>query len=411
MAISLAPLQQPKDRVKEFFDLYFAYVGESEAPLIYHRWSMIGVLSALLGRKVSVKFGHGEIHPNIYLLLIGEPGARKSSAIGIAKKALKSTGFTALSAARTTPEKFISDLEVNGLAEGGTCSQIFILEDEFLDFIGIQNVNFISLLTKLFDNHETFPYRLKNSQSVNVPFPTIEILGGCTHATFSMAFPPEIINTGFLSRVLLVYSEKTKKKVPWPKNGNMDIMAEFNSWLAEIHLLQEGCLSFSGNAIKALEEIYEVFEELSDTRFAHYCSRRHTYLLKLCIIMASIERVMTIHTHHVVWANTLLVSIEDRFTQALGEFGKSKNSDVASKLMNALFETEHPLTAQQLWEKVSTDLDSLSDLSKIVSGLVSAGKIMRLENGTYLPRKVAAKKLPFTDFGLLHESEVPANYL
>lgn len=405
-AVVQFPEPKPPDKIKEFFNLYFSYIGESEAPLIYHRWSLIGTLSAILARNVELKFGQGAIYPNLYLFLIGEPGARKSSAIGASKKAIKSIGFNLLSAARTSPEKFITDLEENGLREGGNCSQIFIAEDEFLDFIGSKNENFISLLTKLSDNHDNYSYRLKNSNVVDVFAPTISILGGCTHATFSQAFPPEIINTGLLSRMLLIHSEKTRKKITWPSSPDMDTRNLLGDRLKEMRLFHSGQMRVTPDANKAIDEIYQKFEDLDDPRFAHYCSRRHDNFLKLCIIMASMELSLSLKLNHVIWANTLLCSIEDRFSKALGEFGKSKNADISSKIMNALYETDIPLNAMDLWKVVQTDLDSLVDLNKIITGLFVANRIIRSGEG-YLAAKAPAKNLPWTDFDLLDASEIP----
>lgn len=405
--LDLARVAKPPDKIKEFFDLYFSYIGESEAPIIYHRWSILGTLSAILARNVWLKFGQGAIYPNLYLFLIGEPGARKSTAIGASRKAIKSTGFNLLSAARTSPEKFICDLEENGLREGGNCSQIFIAEDEFLDFIGKQNENFISLLTKLSDNHDNFPYRLKNSTSVDVYAPTISILGGCTHATFSEAFPPGIINTGLLSRMLLIYSEKTRKKITWPTGASTETKNALGERLKELRLFHSGQISITPDANKIIDDIYQSFQDLEDPRFAHYCSRRHDNLLKICIIMASIESSLTLRSSHVIWANTLLCSIEDRFSKALGEFGKSKNADTSSKIMNALYETDIPLTAVDLLKVVQTDIDSIVDLNKIITGLFASNRIMRSGEG-YLATKSAVKNLKYTDFDLLDASEIPS---
>ncbi|MFK5283171.1 hypothetical protein ACI3PL_26730, partial [Lacticaseibacillus paracasei] len=78
-----------------------------------------------------------------------------------------------------------------------TPAESFIAADEFNNFIGLGNTDFISILGELWDYEGVYDYRLKNSKSVFIPYPTISILGGNTPTGFSQAFPPESIGQGF----------------------------------------------------------------------------------------------------------------------------------------------------------------------------------------------------------------------
>ena len=103
------------------FDLYFEYVKDTESPKIFHRWSLIASVGALLGRQYYMPFGTTRIFPNQYIMLIGNPGTRKSSAIKTAKKILAHTGYDTFAAEKTTKEKFLLDLE--GAPEGENYGQ------------------------------------------------------------------------------------------------------------------------------------------------------------------------------------------------------------------------------------------------------------------------------------------------
>ncbi len=394
------------ETIKDVFDNYFNHVGEGEVPAIFHRWAFISIVCAAVGRKIHINFGHKNIYPNIYVMFIGDPGTRKSWSIDLASMLLAETGFNKFSNGRTSAEQFAHDLEAASMENMEDYSQRFVNADEFLDFSGSHNNNFISMFTKLFDSPGVYPHRYKNSAAINIIAPFVNILGGCTHATFSMTFPPEIIHTGFLSRLLLVHSEKKKGKITLPLGGTKDSHDRLKMLLTELQTVFEGEIKVSAKAFTAIDTIYHSFEDLSDARFSHYCSRRQTHLLKLCCLMAAMEQKTILSESHVVWANTLLSSIEDRFSQALGEFGKSKHSEVASKFMNALFAAEKPLTAIELWKVVQNDMDSLQDLTKLITGLQTAGKIVRAANG-FLPSKHLSQNLPFVDFSLLTKEERP----
>ena len=89
----------------DFFDQYLDYTKDTEACSIYHRWCSIISISALLARNVYLKFGHFTVYPNIYGMLIGEPGARKTTAIKIAKELLRQTGYHTFAPNKTSKEK------------------------------------------------------------------------------------------------------------------------------------------------------------------------------------------------------------------------------------------------------------------------------------------------------------------
>ena len=393
-------------KISDFFENYYAYIGQSEAPAIYHRWSGINAVSCALGRNNYLPFGHSRIYPMLYTFLIGEPGARKSTAINIARNLVEQIGFKGVCVGRTSAEKFIMDLEESALLNQSDDSQLFIAADEFVDFIGSGNENFISLLTSLFDAGKLYTHRLKNSKSVCIGNPTVGILGGATHESFARAFPPEIIGGGMLSRMLLVFSEKTSKKISWPKPGDHSRESALVELLSDLRVLYKTELALSGNAHKMLDEIYQRTPEVKDGRFTHYNQRRHTHLLKLCCIMAGIEQATAISGDHVVWANTLLASVEYRYSRALGEFGAARTSALSSKIMNCINMSAAPVTPTELWTYIVEDCDDRQIMGKILQSLLMAKKIVQTEFG-FLPAHAKLRKIPHVDYSILTPEERP----
>ena len=166
------------------YDTYLdEYVAGTESPTIYHRWCLISIVSALLGRNFHFPYGHFTIYPNQFCMLIGSPGARKSSAIHIARRLLADTGFDRIAMGKTTKEKFLLDLygapeDSNGIAGSGkltglaalmdgaddeTPHEMYIAADEFTNFSGAGNYEFFSLLGELWDCPDT---RIDNSSTV-----------------------------------------------------------------------------------------------------------------------------------------------------------------------------------------------------------------------------------------------------
>lgn len=417
------------------FDRYFAYVEESEPPLVFHRWGLLTGLGALLGRQYYLPFGDSNIMPNMFVMLIGDPGTRKSTAIKMSKRVLSTAGYDKYAHQRTSKEKFLLDLEgieddtgaiVNSNSVmsnlfgddfvGGEPKQVYIVADEFNEFVGSGNLEFLSLLGSLWDwddPSQPFTQRLKTSRSVSIYQPTLSILGGNTHAGFAEAFPPQSLGQGFLSRLLLVYGEVSGKKIAFPKKPSDSIRDQLTAALMEIREKVVGPATFTPQAVNMLETIYRTFAGLDDARFKHYSTRRHTHLLKLCMLAAASNMRTVIQKEDVLFANTLLTFTEHKMPLAMGEFGKSKNADVAARLLAVMAEAGKPMDINELWKQVQTDLDRFDDLNKIMAGLVQGGKaqyVSRTKGSDaqgFLPvRKVLSNKALYCDFSLLKESKL-----
>lgn len=415
------------------FDTYFSYVDRTEPPLIFHRWSLLSCLGAYLGRQYRLPFGDFNIHSNMYVMLIGDPGTRKSTAIKLSKKVLSSAGYDKFAAERTSKEKFLLDLEGVEDDEGGTKDtnavmrnlfgddyvagdprECFICADEFNEFVGSGNLEFLSLLGSLWDwddPRQPFKQRLKTSRSVNIFQPTISILAGNTHAGFAEAFPPQAIGQGFLSRLILVFGESSGKKITFPERPSDAIKQELASTFEAIRNEVTGEATLTGQAKQMLETIYRTFEGLEDARFKHYSTRRFTHLLKLCLLSSAANLRTEIRAEDVLFANTLLTFTEHRMPNAMGEFGKARNSDVAARIISVLSETKTPLDIPSLWKQVQSDLDKPEDLNKLLAGLVQGGKIQyvartRTSNvqGYLIVRKQLSSKNVYVDYSLLKES-------
>lgn len=367
-------------------------------------------------------------------MLIGNPGSRKTTAILNSKSVLSGTTYSSFAANKTTKEKFLLDLEgeildlpgiaprpragnivfqnlFNGTSETDTFGQdpkeVFIVADEFNEFVGTGNLEFLSLLGSLWDwddESNFFKFRLKNSKSVSIFQPTISILSGNTHSGFQEAFPPQAIGQGFLSRILLVYAEPSRRKITFPGEPSSKIRGAMLDTFSQIKEKVSGPATISDEAQRALDMIYRTWGELEDQRFKHYSTRRFTHLLKLCLVVAA-QRVSTlISLGDVVLANSILSFTERDMPKALGEFGKSRNAEAANKIMSVLYESKKPVKLAALWRIVQNDMEKIGDLNILLQNLQNADKIQAIKGEGFLPkqRPVDSKAL-YVDFNLLKE--------
>jgi hypothetical protein len=373
-------------------------------------------------------------------MLVGSPGTRKSSCIKSARRILSGAGYNQFAADRTSKEKFLLDLEgdTNGdestnypggrrapgtshrdvlanlsLGDGGADTdgiprEVFVVADEFNQFSGTGNLDFLSLLGSLWDwDDESAPYthRFKNSKSVAIYQPTISMLGGNTHSSLQLAFPAQSEGQGFMSRLILVHSEPSGRKITFPKTPPERLVADISSHLQLIRELVVGPCSRTIEAERALDMIYRSWQELEDYRFKHYSTRRFTHLLKLCLTTTAMRLSTIIDYNDVLLANTILTWTEGSMHKALGEYGKSRHAEAAHAIMTSLYETRKPLSDNDLWKVVSRDLERRENLVEVLSNLVAAEKIKYVkEAGGFLPtQKPVDKKALHVDFSLLKE--------
>jgi hypothetical protein len=385
---------------EDFFELYFDYVGRTEAPRLFHRWCAITAVGALLGRQCWLPFGHWTLYPNMYMMLMGSPGARKGTAIMIAKRMMERQGYERFSADRTSPERFLYDLlQSNGYdsaeellelnIDGIVCERT-IATDEFTDFTGTGNMSFLTMLAKLWDCHPQYEHPKLHGKSIIVPNPTVSIMAGNTPQNFIVAFPAEAIGQGCMSRIILVHSDPIGVKITDPPEPTEASIAALKKYLIQVQLKAKGAFTIAPDAMEIRERMYRGFKDIEDYRFQHYSTRRFTHLQKIAMIFTALRHSTVITAEDCLKANTLLHYTEVRMPKALGEFGKSRNSDVANSVLEILKRIKQPVTTRYLWKQVAQDLNRQEELIEIINNLKAAGKVQVVSDAAgkqgYVPR-------------------------
>jgi hypothetical protein len=374
---------------KDFFTEYLEFVDleNQEAPAIYHRWTLASCIGSLLGRQFYLPFGKHIIYPNQFIMLMGTPGTRKGSAMNVGKEILKAAGYNRFAASRTSLERFLIDMKqldespANDLEEFvlDSPSESYIMAGEFVDFIGPNDIAFINLLTNLWDNLGEYRHPKIQGKSVEVYKPTVNLFGGSTPQTFAIAFPPEVIGTGFLSRLLLIHAEPTGKKIAWPSITDALVLEQLVAHFRAIRETIKGEASFSAEAKKIAGEIYANEVHVDDNRFTFYQQRRHIHMLKLAIIHAAANLSTVVEKAHVIRANTMLARAERWMPKALGEFGKNRYAEATQEVLQFLSTKTMPATATDIFKAVSRSISKMPELLEIIANLKTAEKIRIVE--------------------------------
>lgn len=418
----------------DLMDAYFKLMKpSSESPLIYHRWSLISSVAALLGRQAWINFGIERIYPNMFVCIIGNAGSRKSSAIKGGRQIMDSTGYNKFARERSSKEKFLKDLgdgfdKVNGggdedfdpdslmLKDGGIVnkssgpSEVYVSAGELEDFLGQGDAGFISLLTNLWDNLPSYGHGKMTSDDIHISEPTINMIGGCTSTTFNSVFPPEVIGSGMLSRMLLIYGGGPRARITFPPPLDQNLRKDIMEIMAAISLHVRGEMTVTEGALKIFDDVYQSNFTIPDGRFESYLNRRHVHYYKLCMVIAAMDLSMEITEAHAKKANSILHHAESLMPKALGQFGMAKNSDAANAVFNhveAHYATHgEGCSSAAVFEAVGNNFESFSkDFTMCIQKLIQSSKV-RTVKGRLVPASTTSKSvLPHVDFTNLAERD------
>jgi hypothetical protein len=392
----------------DFLRLHLSYVENTESPTLMHTWSAISAASACMGRHVWLPTGIGPIYGNVYVLLVGPPGTRKSSAINAARKLLNGntnvrfspddTGgqrqglITAIEGDEedldelgiedlnlfTTADAIdkitdISNLKISCLPEDKYT--MFVCASEFGSFMGENSKEMVRFLIKMWDG-ENYTYKLKTSKQT-LKDPLLTMIGGTTTTDISEILPPAAIGQGFMSRIILVFVAQTEKKIARPTLHTgciKKLKAVYNYLSCEMN----GPLTESPEAAKLLDRLYMAETKITDSRFIYYSARRQTHLIKLAMILAATCKRYVIEAADVEQADIILSYTEENMPDALGEYGLSPLANAKQKMMEFIQHAKTPVASDVLWMIMQRDM-KLIDFRNSIADLINAKKIMQVE--------------------------------
>ena len=411
MLLDLSKIKNP------FVQTHLKYVESTEPPRLFHIWSALTCVSACLGRHAWLDTGIGKLYGNMFVLLVGPPGTRKSSAISFAVNLLKQavdiriapddTGgqrqgliaaITELDIAEDDGATGADALDPDHLANVNLVVNnvdrhvMFAIASEFGSFIGQNNIDLTRFLIKMWDGDD-YKYRLRKSEDC-ITDPLMTMIGGTTPTDISVLLPAEAIGQGFMSRNILVYAPHKDKTVP---PSRMRLVRDLEKQLAEVYINtarnMQGPIKMTPDAQQLIDHLYMHESKMQDTRFIYYTERRATHLMKLAVCLCAARKSMSLTRTDVEEAHWILQATEQRMPDALGEYGLSPVAVARQKMLEYMRYAKEPVSERVLWAIMQRDM-KLVDFRNSLAALVNAGRIAAIDtmNGrAYLYKDTVTK--------------------
>jgi hypothetical protein len=371
------------------------------------------------------------IFPNQYVLLVGTPGTRKSTAGAIMKRiirsatgvrfapqdtagqrqglveAMKSTGpdkefvdavelvarddsilgltLQDIASATNDPDddeaKFIAEADKHHIA---------VISGEFSRFIGQNNLQMLDFLTGMWDG-EDYDYKTKTGDAL-LKNPLINILGCTTPTQIANSMPPAAGGQGFLSRVILVYGTRKYKQVPRPATPPVELVERVKNHLNSIYHEMNGPFDEAPDAREYSIGLYDYPLEITDSRFGYYNERRYTHLIKLAMCLAAARRDRVISRGDYEEAHRILRATEKGMPDALGEFGMNPLAALKQSILEFMRNT-HAIPLDELRGHFHRDARTM-EFTEVMNDLVKMGqlKLAQLPSGKAIVSARIAKQ-------------------
>ena len=388
-------------KLKNWLKGYYEYTEQTESPDQFHMWVGLSVLSAATQRNIYIDRSYFCIYPNLYVLLVGPPGVRKSSAMSYGKSLLQKLPGINIEANKLSPQALIQSL--NAAPTAGTivppkspgnapsavlkrtCAGV-IYSSEFSVTLGSdahQN-GLLALLTDLFDSPDTWDYKTISRGPETLTNVYLTILGATTPDWLSTSIPSDAIGGGFTSRIIFVYQDNRRKNNAYPKMTPALIKLRDDL----IHDLEE-VSKVSGNMhlTKEAEQFYEEWYNAQDgkamdERFWAYLERKPIHLLKLAMLISlSFSNDGRVTVAHIEMGIALLARVERRMPEAFRNVGNTLATDLERILEQFISAPQGKISWQQLVQRNLKHI-SIVNIELVVKALIESGTVSSISVGT-----------------------------
>jgi Protein of unknown function (DUF3987) len=282
-------------RSGSWIESFVEWGADLETPEIFRRWGAIATVGAVLEQKAF--FHHaGEIFPNLFVMLIGGPGIGKSRTIRPLREFAKSL-----------PEFHISPDDMTGASLVDSMMEATRTLDPDL-MLGVQPIHYNSLFAMVSDLQSTMhkydqelvakmtifydcdPFiqsRRTLKENKDIQSPQLSMLIGTTDSQLTETLPAGAWEQGFMSRMIMVFSEDRAMKEDFFSKKQTRTVTEkdLEHDLKAIYGLR-GQFGSDDDFRRAFNTWRRGEHKPAPThqRLRSYCSRREVHLLKLAMV-------------------------------------------------------------------------------------------------------------------------------
>lgn len=376
----------------------------NEAPKTFHLYSSLVALASIISGKVWLDLGLFKIRPNLYVVLTGSPGVKKTTAMAITKRLLRELGEAVpLSAECQTKEALTlamsSKVRSCQLRPGEVPKEFAPLDaerskflyapmticvTEFSQFVGSSSAgHMLDFLTTIYDE-PVYTNSTKGKGEDKIPMPYLNLLACTTPDWITARLKEDVISGGFSRRAIFVYETSTNLRVPIPHiTPEMD--AAWDRLVATsrklLHL--RGPYKFGEGAEDFYCNWYNTLARPTDPLMDGWFNSVHVQMLKIAMLIAASEwdgspdHVLDIN--HMQMAIELLSIIESNIPKVFKGVGRNELFGISNKIIELLEKAPDRQLPERFVKRELFREANIEELQKIIMHLLAIRRITRIQ--------------------------------
>jgi len=385
------------------------YMQEISSPAMYIESGFYSLIASALQRRVWLGDIRTALYPNMYMLLVGEPGLGKGLVMKQVSAIIRhhrnkdteeringeyplmipvaadATTYEALVRAMSKCTKTYQYKEDSKLRIYTHSSLTFCLE-EMASLFRKHTEDVANFLLVTFDCGD-FIYDTKTQGTDKIKNCCLNFLAGTNPAFIKRVFNDELLSEGFSSRAVFVYEEVPRFHKLFIPKFSEDQIACHQHILDHIGKLIKlfGQVKLSPEADKFMTDWWEnkPARQNDSPKLKHYYARKNIHALKMAMCHHFADSTeLEIPLHSCKAALDILNRIEAKMHLALTAKTMANPLHEAATNIIELIKAE-PMTIVQLLEKTFTDVKE-SELFEVVNYLTKIKKIAKDSKGRYM---------------------------
>lgn len=371
---------------------YLLFTSNTESPLDYHKWSCLSTLSVLAGRRFWFNLGPIRYYPNLYVVLVGHPGVKKSSALDRAKDVVREVKCCPIAAAQATKEfiaktmsheKFLGKrfFTNDGLME--EYNQYAIFATELTQFIGVNPIGMLDFLTTVY-TEKVYDCDTKGQGSDLVVGPYITMLACLTPEMLKGFLKMNILTGGFARRTVFVYGTGGQI-IPIPGYTPEQIAAKERcvQWGKKIQF-GSGEFIMSPDArdwyVAWYTHLHTNMTEIAKPTTEGWYRTKQEILFKISMLIALSEaqegdKLVFEPAHFEIAENRFLKPMEVNLEKVFEGAGINPNAQAALQICRMLEAMDKPMSRKKLEALFFDQATDLSALRETLDHLVAVGRL------------------------------------
>jgi hypothetical protein len=357
-------------------------------------WAMLGGLAAAVNRKVYLKIGDIKIFCNLYILLVGEPGTGKSTAmdfvVQIFRRACPEIPIGPSKQSHGDIIKFMSGEEClnyytdeKGIKQELRVYVFFI--DEFKNFVAYDIIGMISFLTGIYSVRDMFNVSTIVRGREDIKNPSLSFIA-CENPSWMIRhIKNDSISDGLGRRVIICYETQDAEAKP-----QVIITPEAQAALLRVTATLEKIKNLAGEfkLTKDAQEYYnnwyvqnrEKMKTVNDLVYKGYLRSKHIQGLKVAMLrnVASGNPTWLLSREDLVIAFALLDLIEPNIPRLFQTAGRNELAAPQQRILDLLESHNGILPEREVLRLSGRDLNP-SEQNAVIDFLKRTQQIYRVQ--------------------------------